>query len=200
MPLSAFEGASKFAVAAAHRLLADASNDDVILVAFALLKLHEKFLAYSDELELLSQLRGLTSAVRGPSNRFLDEASIIPRGHAANDEQTWVDEPIANESDPCFIASRRATSPHSKPPDLQRLEHRTTEENDDAEPLASEWEIAIQRAMDRLNINNDRAELALAKLIINTVNDYQAKTTALTDNHVRNALDLAIRLSSRKAE
>ena len=41
----------------AHRLLADASNDDVILVAFALLKLHEKFLAYSDELELLSQLR-----------------------------------------------------------------------------------------------------------------------------------------------
>ena len=54
--------------------------------------------------------------------------------------------------------------------------------------------------MDRLNINNDRTGLALAKLIINTVNDYQAKTTALSDNHVRNALDLAIRLSSRKAE
>jgi hypothetical protein len=60
-----FEGASKFAVAAAHRLLTDASNVDVVLVSFELLKLHEKFLAYSDELELLAQLRGLTSANRG---------------------------------------------------------------------------------------------------------------------------------------
>ena len=57
--------AHKVAVAAAHRLLADASNDDVVLVSFALLKLHEKFLAYSDQLELLAQLRGLTSANQG---------------------------------------------------------------------------------------------------------------------------------------
>jgi hypothetical protein len=147
-------GASKFAVAAAHRILAQSVDDDILLVAFALLKLHEEYLAHAPVLKLLAQLQNLISAPRQ-----------------------------ANPVDPPET-SRRA------------LAHRT----EDAEPLATEWEVMIQHALDRLKSDDDLAIWDLAKNVAKSVSEHQDNHTALSDDQIRLALGLAVQIIQQGRE
>ena len=147
-------GASKFAVAAAHRILAQSVDDDILLVAFALLKLHEEFLAHTPVLKLLTQLQNLISSP-GRTNP--------------------VDRPE-----------------HTKP----ALTHST----DDTEPLATEWEVMIQDALDALKSDDDLAIWDLAKNVAKSVSEHQDNHTALSDDQIRLALGLAIQIIQQGRE
>jgi hypothetical protein len=147
-------GASKFAVAAAHRILAQSVDDDMLLVAFALLKLHEEHLAHAPVLKLLAQLQSLISSPGQPNS---------------------VDRP--ENSKPAFA-------------------HRT----EDAEPLATEWEVMIQAAIDALKSDDDLAVWELAKDVAKTLSEHQDNRAALSDEQIRVALGLSVQIIQQGRE
>jgi hypothetical protein len=82
------EGASKFAIAAAHRLLASSASDDAVLVAFALLKLHENVQAHLDDLRTLVESNGLSAAP--PADPTPRDCAARPANDPAKDAPSFV--------------------------------------------------------------------------------------------------------------